>query len=37
MPSDDLASAIEASHFALSEIGNGNAEPFQALYSQREY
>jgi ketosteroid isomerase-like protein len=36
MPSDDLESAIEASHFALSEIVKGNAEPFQALYSHRE-
>ena len=36
MPSDDLGSAIEQSHFALSEIVKGNAEPFQALYSHRE-
>lgn len=36
MRSDDLDSAIEQSHFALSEIVRGNAEPFQLLYSHRE-
>jgi hypothetical protein len=36
MSSDYLDSAIEQSHFALSEIVRGNAEPFQVLYSHRE-
>jgi len=31
MQSDDLDRAIEQSHFALSEIVRGNAEPFQVL------
>ncbi len=36
MPPDDLESAIEQSHFALSEIVKGNVEPFLSLYSERE-
>ena len=36
MPSNDLESAIEESHFALSEIVKGNVEPFLLLYSERD-
>ncbi|MDP9332001.1 MAG: nuclear transport factor 2 family protein [Actinomycetota bacterium] len=36
MPSRDLDSAIEQSHFALSEIVKGNIEPFLTLYSHRD-
>jgi ketosteroid isomerase-like protein len=36
MASSDLDSAIEQSHFALSEIVKGNPEPYQALLSHRE-
>jgi len=36
MPPDDLESAIEQSHFALSEIVKGNVEPFLSLHSERE-
>ena len=36
MPPDDLESAIEQSHFALSAIVKGNVEPFLLLYSERE-
>ncbi len=36
MPPGDLESAIEQSHFALSEIVKGNVEPFLSLYSERE-
>jgi ketosteroid isomerase-like protein len=33
---EGLDEAIEQSHRALVEIANGNAEPFRALYSQRD-
>jgi ketosteroid isomerase-like protein len=36
VPSDDLDSAIEQSHFALSEIVRGNPGPFEVLFSHRE-
>jgi len=36
MSPDDLDSAIEESHCALSEIVKGNVEPFLALYSHRD-
>ena len=36
MPPDDLESAIEQGHFALSEIVKRNVEPFLSLYSERE-
>ena len=36
MPSDGLDSAIEQSHFALSEFVRGDPEPFEVLFSHRE-
>jgi ketosteroid isomerase-like protein len=36
VPSDGLDSAIEQSHFALSEIVKGNPEPFFGLLSHRQ-
>ena len=36
MPSDDVDSAIERNHFAMSEIVKGNPEPCEGLFSHRE-
>ena len=36
MPSDDVDSAIERNHFAMSEIVKGNPEPREGLFSHRE-
>ena len=36
MPSDGIDSAIERSHFAMSEIVKGNPEPCKVLFSHRE-
>ena len=36
MRSDDVDSAIDQSHFAMSEIVKGNPEPRKVLFSHRE-